>query len=167
MSKSEISHENISHPDELNKCFANAKSDDEELTKLIKTACCMRLLPADPAEKGVDCKKDEGNADCIAFGRYFVSNPDLPQRMKAGLPLNKYDRPTFYFYTEHGYTDYPFHEQVTDRTTETTSNGVTVFSNLRMADGGEWQTFKNQQEGTKAGGSYKQGSAAATRAARL
>ena len=109
---------------------------------------------------------DDGYADAVAFGRYFISNPDLPQRMKAGMPLNRYDRPTFYFYTEHGYTDYPYYEEVTDKVTETTSNGVTVFSNLHTADGGEWQTFKNQQEGTKAGGSYKE-PGAARRMARL
>lgn len=51
---------------------------------------------------------DDG-ADAVAFGRYFISNPDLPRRLKEGLPLNKYDRATFYGASppEKGYTDYP------------------------------------------------------------
>jgi N-ethylmaleimide reductase len=48
-----------------------------------------------------------GNADLVAFGRYFVSNPDLPTRIREGLPLANYDRNTFYTFDAHGYTDYP------------------------------------------------------------
>ena len=50
----------------------------------------------------------KGLADGVAFGRYFISNPDLPERIRLGVPLNKYDRSTFYGGTEKGYTDYPF-----------------------------------------------------------
>jgi N-ethylmaleimide reductase len=52
---------------------------------------------------------EKGDADLVTFGRYFVSNPDLPKRIKLGLPLNDYDRATFYTFDAHGYTDYPFH----------------------------------------------------------
>lgn len=48
----------------------------------------------------------EGCADAIAFGRYFISNPDLPEKLKNNSPLTKYDRSTFYGGTEKGYTDY-------------------------------------------------------------
>lgn len=48
-----------------------------------------------------------GNADLVAFGRHFVSNPDLPERLRLGLPLNPYDRDTFYGGNHRGYTDYP------------------------------------------------------------
>jgi N-ethylmaleimide reductase len=48
-----------------------------------------------------------GTADAVAFGRHFVSNPDLPHRIQEGLPLAKYDRDTFYTFDAHGYTDYP------------------------------------------------------------
>ena len=50
-----------------------------------------------------------GDADLVAFGRDFIANPDLPERLLKGLPLNPYDRPTFFGGTEIGYTDYPFH----------------------------------------------------------
>jgi len=47
-------------------------------------------------------------AEAIAFGRNFLANPDLPQRIAAGAGLNPYDRNTFYGGGEKGYTDYPF-----------------------------------------------------------
>lgn len=48
----------------------------------------------------------------IAFGRYYVSNPDLVFRVKSGLPLSPYDRSTFYTVGhEKGYTDYEFSEE--------------------------------------------------------
>ena len=51
----------------------------------------------------------QGDADAIAFGRYFVSNPDLPRRIREGFPLSVYDRDTFYTFDAKGYTDYPFY----------------------------------------------------------
>ena len=50
---------------------------------------------------------EEGVVDAVAFGRYFISNPDLPRRIREGLPLADYDRKTFYTFTPDGYTDYP------------------------------------------------------------
>ncbi len=50
-----------------------------------------------------------GTLDAVAFGRHFVSNPDLPRRIKEHLPIAKYDRVTFYTFDAHGYTDYPLY----------------------------------------------------------
>ena len=52
---------------------------------------------------------EKGDADFVAFGRHFIANPDLPERIKMGFPLNPYDRATFYGGDAHGYTDYPFY----------------------------------------------------------
>jgi N-ethylmaleimide reductase len=52
----------------------------------------------------------EGHADAIAFGRIFISNPDLPLRLQRGYPLTSYDRKTFYGGDVAGYTDYPFYD---------------------------------------------------------
>lgn len=49
-----------------------------------------------------------GHADAIAFGRHFISNPDLPQRLRHAIPLTPYNRATFYGGEAAGYTDYPF-----------------------------------------------------------
>lgn len=61
-----------------------------------------------------------GDADAIAFGRWFISNPDLPHRLQIGAPLNRYDRSTFYGGAEKGYTDYPtLEESAAEKTDET------------------------------------------------
>jgi N-ethylmaleimide reductase len=49
----------------------------------------------------------EGNTDLIAFGRKFIANPDLPERLRVGAPFNADDPTTYYGGGEKGYTDYP------------------------------------------------------------
>lgn len=49
---------------------------------------------------------DNKNADAIAFGRLFISNPDLVKRIAEDLPLANSDRSTFYGGGDKGYTDY-------------------------------------------------------------
>jgi 2,4-dienoyl-CoA reductase-like NADH-dependent reductase (Old Yellow Enzyme family) len=53
---------------------------------------------------------EDDQADAVIFGRHFIANPDLPRRLAEGLPLNKWDRSTFYSAEppSKGYTDYPF-----------------------------------------------------------
>ena len=46
-------------------------------------------------------------ADLIAFGKPFISNPDLVERLRRGAPLNEWDKATFYGGGARGYTDYP------------------------------------------------------------
>jgi N-ethylmaleimide reductase len=48
-----------------------------------------------------------GRADLIAFGRAFLANPDLVERLKANAALNTPDMSTFYTSGAKGYTDYP------------------------------------------------------------
>ncbi|UXI70695.1 alkene reductase [Tahibacter amnicola] len=48
-----------------------------------------------------------GWADLISFGRPFIANPDLPYRLRHGLPLAQGDRSTYFGGAEEGYTDYP------------------------------------------------------------
>jgi N-ethylmaleimide reductase len=48
-----------------------------------------------------------GSADLIAFGKPFISNPDLVERLRRGAPLNEWDKATFYGGGAKGYTDYP------------------------------------------------------------
>jgi N-ethylmaleimide reductase len=50
---------------------------------------------------------DADAADLIAFGKPFISNPDLVERLKKGAPLNEWDKATFYGGGAKGYTDYP------------------------------------------------------------
>ncbi|TDZ29683.1 Flavin oxidoreductase hxnT [Colletotrichum spinosum] len=55
-------------------------------------------------------KSDE--ADAVVFGRLFIANPDLVERLRNGWPLNPYDRATFYGAEppERGYNDYEFYK---------------------------------------------------------
>jgi N-ethylmaleimide reductase len=58
---------------------------------------------AEKAEKAIT----EGVADMIAFGRSFVANPDLPNRIKEGYPLASPDPDTLFGGAQKGLTDYP------------------------------------------------------------
>jgi N-ethylmaleimide reductase len=57
--------------------------------------------------EGADRLVAEGKVDLVAYGRRFLANPDLPQRLQAGAELNEPDQATFYGGGERGYTDYP------------------------------------------------------------
>jgi 2,4-dienoyl-CoA reductase-like NADH-dependent reductase (Old Yellow Enzyme family) len=48
-----------------------------------------------------------GDADAVAFGKLFIANPDLPERLRRGAPLNEPQPATFYTAGLEGYTDYP------------------------------------------------------------
>jgi N-ethylmaleimide reductase len=50
---------------------------------------------------------DEKRADLIAFGRAFLANPDLVERLRSNAPLNDPNMETFYTPGPQGYTDYP------------------------------------------------------------
>lgn len=56
-------------------------------------------------------KLEDDAADLLGFGRHFIANPDLVERLKNGWELNPYDRSTFYGADppEKGYNDYPFY----------------------------------------------------------
>ena len=66
---------------------------------------------ADSAKRAVEEEyKDKEVA--IVFGRYFISNPDLPYKVKQGIEFTPYDRTTFYKAgSPEGYIDYPFSEE--------------------------------------------------------
>jgi N-ethylmaleimide reductase len=59
---------------------------------------------------GEDAVK-RGRADAIAYGRSFIANPDLPERLLLGAALNEPDPSSFYGGTESGYTNYPFRDR--------------------------------------------------------
>ena len=62
---------------------------------------------ADEARERIDA----GLCDLVSFGRPFISNPDLPERLRRGADLNEWDMATFYGGDAHGYTDYPALDQ--------------------------------------------------------
>jgi N-ethylmaleimide reductase len=50
---------------------------------------------------------DSGVADAVAFGRTFLANPDLPERLRTGAPLNPSNPKTWFSQGAEGYIDYP------------------------------------------------------------
>jgi 2,4-dienoyl-CoA reductase-like NADH-dependent reductase (Old Yellow Enzyme family) len=48
-----------------------------------------------------------GEADAAGFGKLFIANPDLPERIRLGAPLNRWRSETFYDGGQDGYTNYP------------------------------------------------------------
>jgi 2,4-dienoyl-CoA reductase-like NADH-dependent reductase (Old Yellow Enzyme family) len=50
---------------------------------------------------------DAGAADAISFGRPFISNPDLVERLASGLPLAPDDQASWYSQGAEGYISYP------------------------------------------------------------
>jgi len=64
------------------------------------------------ANGGYDAKSaaaviEGGEADLVSFGRPYIANPDLVERIAEGAAWAKPDSSTFYGGGEHGYTDYP------------------------------------------------------------
>ncbi len=57
--------------------------------------------------EGAEAIVERGDADLVAFGRHFTSNPDLPFRLKNRIPLTPYVRDAFWGGSEKGYTDFP------------------------------------------------------------
>jgi len=55
---------------------------------------------------------ERGEADLVSFGKLYLANPDLPERVRQGGPYNKPDLSTFYGGGSEGYTDYPTLEEV-------------------------------------------------------
>lgn len=63
--------------------------------------------------ESADAILQAGDADLVAFGRHFTSNPDLPERLRHHLPLTPYVREAFWGGTEKHYTDFePYREDV-------------------------------------------------------
>lgn len=63
--------------------------------------------------EGAEAIIKRGDADLVAFGRFFSSNPDLPQRFKHNLPLTPYYRDAFWGGDERWYIDFPVYNEST------------------------------------------------------
>lgn len=89
-----------------------APSVPKEVKSLIKSKFSNTLILSggyqlDAAEKDLV----ENNADLVAFGRPFINNPDLVDRLKNSWELSSdLDVNTFYTPGEQGYIDYPFYK---------------------------------------------------------
>ena len=88
--------------------FTREHVADDSLTPAIKKAFHGVVISNESLDKATAEKLlDDGKADAVAFGKLFIANPDLPQRLAQDAPLNDWDVATFYGGGEKGYTDYP------------------------------------------------------------
>lgn len=86
--------------------FANAI--DEDVVALVRAHYRGKMVVCGGYDRdSAAALVAKGDADAVAFGRAFISNPDLVERMRAGAPLAEADQSTFYTPGEKGYTDYP------------------------------------------------------------
>jgi N-ethylmaleimide reductase len=67
----------------------------------------LLILAGDYTAVSAEAALQEGLADLIAFGRPFISNPDLVERFRHNVPLALANKETFYEGGEKGYIDYP------------------------------------------------------------
>jgi N-ethylmaleimide reductase len=88
--------------------WANAPEMPEAFRRDVRLTFSGRIMYAGgyTAERAARLL-ESGLADLIAFGRPFIANPDLPERLANNWPLNPVDGATMYGGSEQGYTDYP------------------------------------------------------------
>ena len=83
-------------------------SDEPRLSPAIREVFKRPLiLNQDYRLASAQADLDSGLADGIAFGRPFLANPDLVERLRRDAPLNRPDVATFYTQGAEGYLDYP------------------------------------------------------------
>ncbi|CAK9435661.1 uncharacterized protein LODBEIA_P03880 [Lodderomyces beijingensis] len=67
---------------------------------------------------------DSDDRTLVGFGRWFIANPDLPERIQNNQELNDYDRSTFYTTYDYGYNTYPFFGKKDDADPEAKVSGT-------------------------------------------
>ena len=84
------------------------KEDQPSTSALFRPVYKGNIIAAGGFDReGAESFVSSGQADAVAFGRFFISNPDLPERLARNAPLTPYDRKTFYGGSAKGYVDYP------------------------------------------------------------
>ena len=97
----------LSEPD-----WAGGTPYSTEFRQRVREAFGQMIIAAGgyTAEKAETNIKD-GYIDAVAFGRDYIANPDLAERIREGAPLNEQHPQSFYGGGTEGYTDYPFLNQ--------------------------------------------------------
>lgn len=94
---------------------ADTPSDNESLDFAYDAFKGVLVVAGGYEPKNAKYVVDEAHPDrdvIVAFGRYFISTPDLVFRLKNGIDFNPYNRDTFYLpENPTGYTDYPFSKE--------------------------------------------------------
>lgn len=109
-SGSRLAYLHVTQPRYALECTTSEEKTHVEMMKEIRKAYEGTFVSSGGYTKALGMEAvAQGDVDLVAYGRLFLSNPDLVHRFKVNAPLNKYHRPTFYtFDPVVGYTDYPF-----------------------------------------------------------
>jgi len=107
LAKRNLAYLHLSEPD-----WAGGKPLRDEFRQAIRAAYPGVIIAAGAytAEKGEDLI-GRGLIDAVAFGRSYIANPDLVQRLRVQAPLNEHRAQFDYANGPEGYTDYPFLHQ--------------------------------------------------------
>lgn len=84
------------------------QTEPEPMLPLVRRAFGGFLIANDGLDPATGARLlDQGAADAVSFGRLFIANPDLPERIRTGAAMNPLRPETLYGPTAEGYTDYP------------------------------------------------------------
>lgn len=87
--------------------LANASEEGRSLVSTIrKTFKNILILAGGYNKTSAEQALEEGRGDLVSFGRFFISNPDLPERFRKNAPLAEGNQQLFYAAGDEGYTDY-------------------------------------------------------------
>lgn len=90
----------------------DAPAIPEDFRRALRAAYSGRIIVAGRYDRArAEAILAAGLADIIAFGRPFIANPDLPRRLKEGLPLASFDGATLFGGSAEGYSSYPALEE--------------------------------------------------------
>ncbi|UXY51947.1 alkene reductase [Pseudomonas tohonis] len=99
-----LAYLHINKPDWLGGTFEGF----DDLLRELRDRYQGRIILAGGLDSGsAEQALGSGLADAVAFGRPYIANPDLVERLRQGAALNQPDANTFYGGAEAGYTDYP------------------------------------------------------------
>lgn len=86
----------------------DAPNTPDSFRRALRQAFCGSLIVAGGyTRQNAEAILTTGLADAVAFGRPFIANPDLPRRLRAGLPLASPDTATLFGGGAEGYVTYP------------------------------------------------------------
>lgn len=88
-------------------CAREAIGDDSLRAHLKKEFGGVYIANEKLTKESAEQLIESGEADAVAFGVWFIANPDLPKRLKQDAPLNQPRPELFYAPGAEGYIDYP------------------------------------------------------------
>jgi 2,4-dienoyl-CoA reductase-like NADH-dependent reductase (Old Yellow Enzyme family) len=88
-------------------CAREAVGDDSLGPELKKAFGGVYIANEKMTKEAAEQLLAKGEADAVAWGQWFIANPDLPERLKRNAPLNPARPDKFYAPGAEGYTDYP------------------------------------------------------------